>query len=493
LGLQKYKKNQIYTNITPEIVQISASMKTFIRLSILTTILVSIFACQENTTTSTQSAVAQITAFAFEANDSFPGLGEAVFIVEELTDTGLIRMRKNDSIRYGTPLDSVVPSITYYTTPSSVTFYLGDSAVSLTGYDTLNLAIKPIKIHVVAQNTDYSKWYKLEFDVHTMDGSLFHWDTLQLQIPGAATYGTQKAFLFQGIMYYYQHDGNTTSLFTSDDMGLSWEKHPVTGLPADCNVRQIVEGDEMIFYGNGTHFYYSSNGYEWDGFETNIEIVALYMCMETQNVYGEKEQRLWFAAKDENNCPRFCSIGKQLDLQVQIGIGLPGDSIPEDFPVEEYATIPFTSTGLHQHTMIAGGYDCHGQLSDARWSLEYNAIYNTYHITNMSDENKDFPPFMGSSISYYGNFLYLLGGIYGDNRSYFQNVYTSNDEGMHWVEVGDSTNYKRPENVKGRFHTNTFVDDDGNIYIIGGEDNSTTYSDVYKGRMNSIKWPEIGN
>ena len=52
------------------------------------------------TTTTTTSSVAQLTAFSFNSVDSMPGLGEAVFTVEERIDTGLVYNK--DSIRYGT-------------------------------------------------------------------------------------------------------------------------------------------------------------------------------------------------------------------------------------------------------------------------------------------------------------------------------------------------------------------------------------------------------
>jgi len=466
-------------------------MKTFIRISLLF-LPILIISCKEDSSTGTLSAVAQITSFAFTANDSFPGLAEAQFVVEELSDTGLIRMRKNDSVRFGTPIDSIIPKISYYTTPSSVTFYLGDSAVSLTGYDTLDLRIKPIKIHVVAQNKDYSKWYKLEFDIHTVDGDLFHWDTVRASIPNANTHGQQRAIVRLNRFYYYQNDGYGVTLFTSDNAGENWSQQSVTGLPADCNVRQIIESEELFFYGKGHTIYYSNNGYDWNQASTQLEIIALYMCMNVNNIHDQNDNiRLWMAAKDSVGIMRFYTVGRDLLPHVEQNIGLTGDSLPLNFPIEEYATIPFQSSSLHEHALIAGGYDRTGKMTAARWSLEYNYVYNTYHLTNMSGSNDTFTPFAGSSASYYGQYLYLLGGIHED-RTFLNNTYGSADEGVHFVEITDTLNSKRPKDLKGRYHTNTFVHD-LNLYIIGGEDNSTTYSDVYRGRMNSIAWPEIGD
>jgi len=455
--------------------------------------LLSLMACEPKESTGTLSAVAQITAFSFTANDNYPGLGEAVFVVEQYGDTGLIRMRENDSIRYGTSLDSVVPSISYYTTPSSVTFYLGDSAVALTGYDTLNLNKKPILIRVVAQNTDYEKWYKLNFEVHTMDGDLFKWDTVSTSINGACTHGTQKALMRRNRFYYYQNDGFGVKLFTSDDTGEHWiPQTELSGLPSNCDVRQIIEGDLNFFYGKGHDFYYSADGIKWDLLTTELNIVALYMCMKVNNILDPGDSiRLWMAAQDNVGLRFYTASSKNLTPQVATGLGLSGDTLPISFPIEEYTTIPFQSSSLHEHALIAGGYDRNHKMTAARWNLEYNYISNTYHMTNLGKDNSTLAPFAGSSASYYGEYIYLFGGIRED-RSFLNNTFSSVDEGTHWVEVSDSVNSKRPKDLKGRYHTNTFVHD-LNLYIIGGEDNSTTYSDVYRGRMNSIAWPEIGN
>jgi len=469
-------------------------MKTFFKISLLFFQLVAIVSCNQETTSTSLSSVAQITAFSFTANDSFPGLGEAVFVVNQyydsqLGDTGLIRMRENDSIRYGTPLDSVIPNITYYSTPSSVTFYLGDSAVALTGYDTLDLSKKPIYIYVVAQNTDYKKWYKLDVRLHTVDGDLFHWDTVATFIPEAYSHGTQKALVRRDRFYYYQNDGYGVQVFTSDNEGEDWNKQTISGLPNTCNVRNIVESDSMFFYGKDHDLYYSNDGFVWNHTTTKLDIMALYMCLKVNN--PDDPIRLWMAARDTLGVARFYTVGLTLSPQVERGIGLPGDTLPIDFPVQDYATIPFQSSSLHQHALIAGGYCRNDTMTNARWSLEYNEVSKKYHLYNLAKKNSTLTAFAGSSTSYYGQYLYLLGGIHAD-RSFLKNTYASNDEGVNWVEVTDTLNRKRPEKLQGRFRTNTFVHN-LNLYIIGGEDNSTTYSDVYRGRMNSIAWPEIGN
>ncbi len=298
--------------------------------------------------------------------------------------------------------------------------------------------------------------------------------------------------MHNNVIYYYQNDGHLPRLFTSDDLGTNWQEQSLTGLPQDCNIREIVEGQDYFYYGKNHTIYYSSDGIKWDNESTDLDIVTLYMCMNVKNFHDVNDTiRLWMAARDAGGNTRFYTIGQDLVPQVATHIGLPGDTLPRNFPIEDFATIPFWSSSLHQHGVIAGGYDRDGKMTNARWNLEYNYIYDEYHLTNMALDGRSFPAFAGTSISYYNNFIYLLGGIHND-RSYLSNVFISLDEGAHWSEITNSDNSKRPENVSGRYHTNTFVHGT-NLYIIGGEDNSTTYSDVYRGRMNSIGWPAIGD
>ncbi|MCQ2348671.1 MAG: kelch motif-containing protein [Paludibacteraceae bacterium] len=437
--------------------------------------------CKKAESSVTLSTVAQITSFAFTPNDSFPGLEEAVFIVDQLSDTGLIRMRKNDSVRFETPIDSIVPKISYYSTPSSVVVYLGDSAVMLTGYDTLDLSIKPIKIHVIAQDTKYDKWYKLDFDVHHVNGDLFLWDQLTPAISSQTT-GEQHALMKGKTLYFFQNDGFRPRMWTSADMGVTWEEHTISGLPANCAVHSIREGLENVFYADGNTIYYSADGYTWQNIHTDVTIAALYMCF---------TEYMWLAARDEAGVMRLYTLDTALTLRTMLGTGLVGDSLPMEFPMSDFATIPFTSSSLHQHALIAGGYNRLGEMTDGRWSLEYNSIFDRYAIVNMASEKGSYPAFAGAAVSYYGKYMYLIGGIWED-RSFIEYAYTSIDEGMHWVAAGDTANSKKPQTFLGRYHASTFVDGD-HIYIIGGEDNSTTYSDVYRGKQNSIAWPEIGN
>ena len=62
----------------------------------------------------------------------------------------------------------------------------------------------------------------------------------------------------------------------------------------------------------------------------------------------------------------------------------------------------------------------------------------------------------------------------------------SDDEGMNWY-LPDSTSNQLPSTYLPRTNQTVLIDADENIYIIGGQSNTTSFSDVYRGRLNSLQ------
>ena len=76
--------------------------------------------------------------------------------------------------------------------------------------------------------------------------------------------------------------------------------------------------------------------------------------------------------------------------------------------------------------------------------------------------------------------------------SYFgRDILCSKNEGLTW-EKADTTKNRLPEVYQARQKQSAIVRDN-NIYLFGGQDATKTYSDVYKGRLNSIDWDTTNN
>ena len=150
------------------------------KFTILLFCLVLLLSCETSTTTVTTSSVAQLSAFYFAKNDSFPGLGNAVFTIEERLDTGLVWNK--DSMLFGTRLDTVIPKFTFAATPSAAYLTMPDTTVVLTGYDTLDFSKTPIYLTIRSSDKTTTKVYEIQPRVHQVNPDLYTWQQLTAQI-----------------------------------------------------------------------------------------------------------------------------------------------------------------------------------------------------------------------------------------------------------------------------------------------------------------------
>jgi hypothetical protein len=120
-----------------------------------------------------------------------------------------------------------------------------------------------------------------------------------------------------------------------------------------------------------------------------------------------------------------------------------------------------------------------------RWSLEY--VAEGYRLKNFSISQPTFESLTGISIIQYDNHLMMFGGINND-LTWRSDILYSDDEGMNWY-VPDTANNQLPSTYTAeRYNQSVLVDTLDNIYIIGGQSNTQSFSDVYRGFLNSAKW-----
>ena len=107
-------------------------------------------------------------------------------------------------------------------------------------------------------------------------------------------------------------------------------------------------------------------------------------------------------------------------------------------------------------------------------------------MQEFSIDGTSFTPLTGISVIYYNHQLQLFGGV-NDQMTYFgRDILLSNDEGLTWTKA-DTAKNQLPEVYQAR-QKQTAIVRDNYIYLFGGQDAETTYSDVYRGRLNSIDW-----
>ena len=445
-------------------------------LYIMPLLLLLLASCQEKTTETT-SSYAEITAFTFATDTANPGLTAATYKVEQRTDTGYIYNK--DSLTFGTRLDSVLPRFTYKATPASVTIVLPDTSIVATGADTVDFSREPIFVHVKSSDLTNEKWYQLMFTVHQVDPDLYVWTRLTERIFTRTC--DMQAFYIDGQLVLFTNDGISTEIYTSSD-GSVWAKGNVAGLPANCRVRNILQLGSTLYYADGDYLYTSTDITTWTASDYSSRAYSFV------NMLVAFDNKAWCILRDSSTdqlllgCTQHDSI-----LPSQPVYGLQGNSniLPEDFPVSDFAALSFAASSERPRAMIIGGRTEDGTPLNTRWNLEYEASAG-YRIKNFSIEQPDFHSLTGVSVIQYDNHLVMFGGIDND-LTWRTSMLFSDDEGMNWY-APDTTHNRLPDTYGQRQKQAAVVDAHNNIYLIGGQSFTETFSDVYRGYLTSIDW-----
>lgn len=430
---------------------------------------------KDSSSTATTSSVAQLTAMRFAAQDSFPGLAKATFKIDEGLDTG--RVYNVDSILYGTSIKKVVPRFTYGATPGTVKLHLSnpDTTIYLKGSDTIDFTRQPIYMSITSSDGTNTKVYNIKVTVHQADPDLFIWKQLTSQIYTPDPDGSeQQAFFLGNQLCLMVNNGFSNRFYASTD-GQNWTgPHNAEGLPDNCAVRTILSDTTTAYYLDGTTLYKASAPNQWSAIEQIGDFFPITMLMTFND-------SVWAIVKDVNEQLRLATLGADDQLSIAEHIA----PLSDDFPTNSMAVAQFDKTGgLLERATIIGGFSQTGKSLNSRWNIEYSKA-SGYRIKNFSIEKPKFTSLTGASVVWYGDALYLFGGV--DDRMHFQApILYSEDEGMSW-SVPDSSKNVLPESYKTRQKQSVFVYNK-NIYLIGGSYLTTTFADVYQGRLNSIDW-----
>ena len=454
-------------------------MKRFLYIFAIFSIL--FIACDNGEEDVNLSSEARVNAFTFYEDTLNPGLTEAVFKIEHKTwpDTGLIY--SVDSLRFGTCLDSVVPYVSYMITPSSAIFVTPDTTLVSTGADTLNMNHDSIFLFVQAADTTSKRCYRIELKVHQADPNLYVWKKMTDGIFSPQNCDV-KAFFSNNLLWLYVNNGFNTTIYQSTD-GSSWEtKATPVGLPTPCHVRDILQHGETLYYIANDKLYTSTDLLQWSEIDFSDRDFALV------NMLVTFDNKAWCIVQDRTTQDLMLATVQNNDIQIEAICGLTDNRLPENFPVSDFAALPFKSSSERPRAMVVGGRTIDGTAVNTRWNLEYEASAG-YRMVDFSIEQPSFNSLTGASIVQYDNRLIMFGGIDNDLEWRSDMLY-SDDEGMNWY-VPDSAQNQLPDEYISRQNQTVVIDNQENIFIIGGQSFSTSYSDVYRGYLNELKWAAI--
>ena len=440
-------------------------MKRF--LPLIGLILIGLAGCDDKTSTTTKSSVAQLTAFSFTANSKYPGLAAASFKVEERLDTGLVH--NLDSIMYGTPLDSVVPKFTFAATPGSAVMQTPDTTIVLGGSDTINFEKQPLYLTVKSQDGKNTKVYELRAYVHQVDPDLYHWEQL---CPQVLTDNSEQRVVALGNRFVLvSNNGFRTSAYISTD-GITWsDRQMPSGLPDGCHVRRIISDGSTLYYADSLTLYTSADALSWMA----SDYTGSGFCI--RNMLMTWNDTVWAIVEDSQGLV----LAKMQDNTLKPTALRPRS----DFPVSDFATVCFENAAGRARAMVVGGRAKSGAVLNSRWNLEFSPVVG-YRMQNFSIDRPAFADLTGASVIWYNHQLLMFGGVDADMQYLGRDILVSNDEGLTWT-AADSAKNSLPDVYNARQKQSVLVRDNA-IYVFGGEQQDRTFSDVYRGKLNSIDW-----
>lgn len=416
---------------------------------------------KEYTTVET-SDNATVLSLTFDENDSIPHLDEAEFIIDN--DNNLIYNK--DSLPYQTRIDSVFPSFTFVSTAGAALIVDGDT-VYLTGNDTVDFTVQPVKLINYASDGIHFKEYDIYVNVHQVEPELFVWTQLceaVYQHEGSS----QKALQKDGAFYVLVSSGLKNYLYVSEDAS-QWQAHAVEGLPQNMDFRQA-----LVFNGK---FYVASEGKLYASDDASVWNETSHSDYEFVNLLYVFNDELWAVVRNVQTGA--ITFAGSRDAQ----IWMEGVALPEKFPISDYAAFTFESRTGKAKAMVMGGITAEGVVCNTRWCTEDGSLWVDYSV-----EQPEFGSLSDAAVVYYADRLLMFGGVDANNQLFEGPILESYDEGLHWA-TPDTTLNKLPETFAVRTNQSAFVYGTS-IYLFGGRTRTQVFSDMWKGKLNKMDFSQ---
>ena len=435
--------------------------------------------------TKTPSSETKLTSIVFAKDDSFPGLSNASFTIDFSHDTALVY--NEDSLPVGTHIDSVVATFYFSTTIGYARFISDTDTVLIRSNDTLNFMPRPCHLYVMSEDMKHDRHYDIYVNVHKVDPDLYVWSqTREKLFDGNCDVHAES---LSGLIYLYTQDGINARLYRTRDGEKWWGPVSLIGLPRGANIRQITRGPGSYFYyAEANRLYRSVEGATWLSEDYSGEDFTLVSMLFAYNdsvwalVRDKADERLWFATMEE---------GGRLKKQQQIGpIDTHFHLLTEAFPVSDFSALTFLGKTGRKRAMIVGGFDEDGTALNCRWNLEWidtDDDEGYYRLENFSIEQPEFSAITGAAMIWYDEKILLFGALENGTDITPYPVLESYDEGMNW-NLPDSAQNMLPEGYAARQRLAAVETEDHAILLIGGQNRTTTFADVWRGKKNSIDW-----
>ncbi len=437
----------------------------FLKFICLFCIAVSLSAClSDDETTVTSSTNPRMLSLKLAGNDS---IKTAVFTLNADSMT----VENVDSLPFGTPVNKAIPTFTFASSYEAVYYLNGSTTAKLiTGKDTIDFRL-PVKVINKASDNTAAKEYTVKVNVHKVEPKLYVWNLLN-NIVGAANPTSQKAIYFNNKLLYFANEAGVTNLYTSIN-GVSWAHANLNGLPANATMVNTVQFNSKLFYTqDGVKIYSSADGVSW----TVADVSAANYTFKT--MLFELNGSIWAITQSKEDLKKY-RFASSVDGSTWFVKG----ELDANFPVSDFAAVSFTSrVGDKPRAIVIGGKSANGAILKTNWNTENGTYWVNFNENASSSKSLDTLA-LGASLIAYDNKLFVFGTKI-DSITVPQ-YKVSLDEGLTW-KAPDSTYNKLPISYTHRNYSSVVVGNSNRIYIIGGKTDTSTFTDVWTGKLNSL-------
>ncbi|MGC3977318.1 MAG: DUF6242 domain-containing protein [Paludibacteraceae bacterium] len=436
-------------------------------------IIIVFVSCNLNSSDTTNvSDNATITAFYINDNDSSEDASSAVFTITTGYDVDSIY--NVDSLPYKTRVDSLIPSITTYSTSG---FIINDT---LTYYLSVTKAIdftKKVKITNVATDGTSKKDYVIDLRVHKVDPYLHIWEKTN-SIISSSIFENQKAVFFKNKFYFYTGSEVGNYVYTSSDTRSWSNSNSVTGLPFGVSLQNIdtlnTTGNPQantLYLISNKLLYVSSDGENWSlkATDNKYDFIAT-LCQYQNRLYAVGQEKTTYSY-------RIISSANGIDWEQT------SNEFAQNFPISGFGVTTFKPKYGSNKIVVVGGYNASGEKLNTRWTTE-----DGYYWVNLQHQKSPLSPIADVALAYYGSKLLLIGGVNKENSILVDTLQLSNslDEGLTWT-VPDTAQNKIPTTFKRRKKASIILKrSEQALFIIGGVGAGINepLSDVWKVKVN---------
>ena len=413
--------------------------------------------CNENTSDENLDKTI-ISGFYFAENDSFPSIGNTVFYVNSDTSfsyqgreyTGIIKNR--DSMLYSTYLDTVSPVILVTYSVSYIKMIYSQKEEELTKIysdnDTLSFT-HPVTLEVTSKDQKHTQRYLVQTNVHQIDHELYVWNGKNY--PSQQDVVSERAFFFDGKIYFYIETPSSVELYTSTDAE-NWTEEIMNGLPL-LDVETMICTGKKFYVISENVLYTSVDGKNWESKSLSNTFTKMLFHVDDKA----------FAVMQKEGNSVVADVENEAVLQ----------SYPEALLSEGISYISRAMPSGKTQCNVIGNGEVFATEDGEHW------------ITLPSSSIRKTPQRTYAAAFFYDHFLFLFGGL--ENGKMSQKLISSSDYGMTWDETDEKTNiFSLNPNLKPSQKSSIVVDDvNHDIYILGGQNTDGEFlKEVWKGKKN---------